>query len=700
MIGDSESERHGWSPMALVAAVCSLLPLWLSLYVAHPDVGSSLRFMAYVLAFNLLPGLSVMRRANVVSRDTSLLLLLALNLGIIANLFFVTVLWALDLLWLLPALPIIAGAALLLDRRRPGWGIPLVRWRGSRTAGSWVAIAFFLCLTGLLGTANVLAGDPGDGFSFHSAFQGILVRGLEQGWPPPNLLLPNMHLSYNYGAHLWVLGVAEITGLPIDALVARYAPVFLGMAAAAAMFVTGRQLLGLPGWAAGLAMMCAFWIVGIPPVAGAIFGTFMPFGATLLLSPFLAFTVFFVTLHVLVAESRRGLPARLLALFVLVFLATGARGVVPPLLICAVCFDLLWMWRIRGAFPRNEALHLTAMTAGFVGGLVVFFTLGSGFSGTGFLTVTGQPVTFLTSPDQYLLTLPHLLMGAGFSPLLAGLLGFAVIAVFQAGFLTPALPWGLRGATHRDGKAIRLMAGCGLAGICAVFLTTAPGYSHFSFLYFANACLSLLASRGLVSLLAGHGMTRTPARIPVLCGIAILMVVHLAQLRGPALNWLTVTAPRIAAGLIWPDAAREASPAAACRHTEDAALFADAIGEHGKPIVIFLPAVPTGSFYCETMWLVVGRPIQTVSNYALTFVPGRASDGLSGVLNARASHMAAAMGLSARGVLSVADILALRRTLDPATDVFVMADQALVPDNAEGVIAMGVTSRFKLWYIP
>ena len=105
-----------------------------------------------------------------------------------------------------------------------------------------------------------------------------------------------MPLSYNYAAHLWVLGAGRATGLPIDVLVARYTPVFLGGSAAALMMGFGRRVLGLPWWIAGLAVTCPFWIVGVPPVAAGIFGTFMPFGSTLLLSPFLAFLVFFVTI--------------------------------------------------------------------------------------------------------------------------------------------------------------------------------------------------------------------------------------------------------------------------------------------------------------------------------------------------------------------------------------------------------------------
>jgi hypothetical protein len=53
--------------------------------------------------------------------------------------------------------------------------------------------------------------------------------------------------------------------------------------------------------------MCPFWIVGLPPVAAGVFGTFMSSGGTLLLSPYLAFILFFAELaFVLEGQPTRG----------------------------------------------------------------------------------------------------------------------------------------------------------------------------------------------------------------------------------------------------------------------------------------------------------------------------------------------------------------------------------------------------------
>jgi AMMECR1 domain-containing protein len=79
----------------------------------------------------------------------------------------------------------------------------------------------FLCMTALLGMVYALTDDPGDALSYHFGFQGIIVRELEQDWPASNLLLPDLPRSYNYAAHLWVLGASRMAGLPPDMLVAH-----------------------------------------------------------------------------------------------------------------------------------------------------------------------------------------------------------------------------------------------------------------------------------------------------------------------------------------------------------------------------------------------------------------------------------------------------------------------------------------------
>ena len=175
-----------------------------------------------------------------------------------------------------------------------------------------------------------------------------------------------------------------------------------------------------------------------------------------------------------------------------------------PILLSALALRCFIAWRSDRAHLWQTSADLLAALAGFAAGLWFFFTLGSGFSGTGFIHFTGQPFTFLADPEQYLLLVPHLLMHVGFSKVAAGTVAFILIAVFQAGFLAPALPAQLTAMQRRtDPPAILLLASAA-AGIAAVFVTEAPGYSHFSFLYFANVSLALLGAKGLNVLVAGR----------------------------------------------------------------------------------------------------------------------------------------------------------------------------------------------------
>jgi hypothetical protein len=669
-----------------------------SLQAVHPSIGSVIRFSVYIFAFNLLPGLVVTPLLLPALRG-SLFLIFGLATGIAVNLLALTLLWFAGWtqgLWLLP----LASLAMLAS------GTLRIRLRdvfGQRIGGGgirWLAGTFFLCLTALLGMAHVLSGDPGDAFSYHFAFQAVIVRGLEQGWPPPNLLIPGLPWSYNYGAHLWVMGASRIAGLPVDILVARYTPVFLGAVAAAAMLGFGRRTLGLPWWLAVLAVMCPFWVVGLPPISAGVFGTFMPYGATLLMSPFLAIAVFFLELLVLLEGRPERGAWRFLILAALTFLATGARGVCAPILLCAVALRLFFAWRRSRAGAWQEFADLCAVAAGFASGLWLFFTIGSGFSGTGFIKVNGQPFDFLNDPHQYLLVVPHILTQLGLPKLVAGIAAFILIAVFQAGFLTPGLPMQIIAMRRRLQAPEILLLGSAIAGIAGVFMTEAAGYSHFSFLYFANVSLPLLGARGLHRLIGkgGWAMGHRFSLFACFGSVVLLALLQLAQLPWSTATWLAEHwlpgAIQLAAGQSAPT-----TEIATCRHDADADLFAQASRYGPDQIVMFLPRSPSGTFYCETFWLVARSPSQTISDYALTIPPGKADPAFDRILHLRQQHMNAALQRASGGVLSVPDVLSMAGTLPPGRPLLVLAEGSLVPYPRSALERIAANDRFTLWLV-
>src|SRR4029077_5892923 len=179
------------------------------------------------------------------------------------------------------------------------------------------------------------------------------------------------------------------------------------------------------------------------------------------------------------------------------------------------------------ALPRDHVTDLMALALGFLAGLWFFFTLGSGFSGTGFITFIGQPFTLLAGKPVF--PLPQLLMRHGMAVIPAGMIAFAVIALFQAGFLLPALPRQFAAMLREASESEVLLLGSAIAGIAAVFMTAAPGFSHFSFLHFSSIGLSLLGGRGLERMIS-----KREARTPwIRCAdlLAMLALVLLAGLQ-------------------------------------------------------------------------------------------------------------------------------------------------------------------------
>ena len=311
--------------------------VFVSLHAAYPSTVATAKFLGYLLVFNLLPGFVVTRLILPGAKEGGVYLIFSLGIGIITNALAITVLWSIGQLYFLFMLPVLAGGIAIMRVRKVSLTEQFADQKVERKGFCWILGTLFLCFTALLGVGFIYAGEYVKSYSFHSAFQGIIVRGLEFGWPPPNLLLPEVAWSYNYLVHLWLLGVKQTTGLPIDVLVTRYGPVLLGGASAALMLAFGRYVVGLVWWIAALPVICVYWVIGIAPISSGLFASFMPFGANLILSPFLGILVFFVTLAFILEErsAQRSYPfVRIATLGVLIFLATGARCMPPDLAFC------------------------------------------------------------------------------------------------------------------------------------------------------------------------------------------------------------------------------------------------------------------------------------------------------------------------------------------------------------------------------
>jgi hypothetical protein len=659
----------GWTALAFVG---------LAAIGVEPAVAAI--FLIYVAAFSLLPGIVVTRLLLPRLASPGTFLIYALSAGLTLDVLLFLPLWALGHSNLFRALPLVAAGALLLLSRR----LQLKRLLGGCIVGRReIGGALLLWATPLLTMGYLLTQDN----SSHFAFQGVIVRSLALGWPPPNLLLADVPLSYNYAAHLWLLAAHESTGLPVETLVARLGPVFFPGCAAAMLFAFGRFILGLPSWAAVLPVVGVFWVVGTPPIATGVFGTFIPLGAALIMSPALAFAVFlFILTLVIESLARRpgGEPWAGLAAGAATFVATGARGAAGPILLCAL--GLLWAASIRRVAFWGALLHLLAAGAGFAAALVVFFTVGSDFSGTGFVNFVGQPFTTLLAPNQHLFTVPGTLIGLGVPALAAAAVAFVLIAAFQAGFLTPAFFYRFASMV-REGpsNAELLLLGAGVAGAVAFSLTEAPGYGHVSFLQYANVSFSLLGALGLVSALQsriGSGVIGRGGwlRHPLVALTGALLLLHLSEVPASSLRWLGRGAVAGTVALLHPWEGRppgvEASASCEARES-DVNLMVAAWKEAADAVIV---EVPDGKVFlggCEDFWWTVLRPMQTINNYALVYLPGRARGHLRHVLARRAAHLAVAISKAREGVLATDDLVAVAATVQGGHPVFAIVPEGL-----------------------
>lgn len=702
--------------MLTYAAACSLQSLvrvfgtmglcfaiiFLGLHTLYPSTDAVIRFLGYVLIFNLVPGIVFCRHLLPGVKEAGVYVAFSLAVGIATNILVVTLLWVAGMLQYLFLLPAFAGALgiVRLCRSKPS---QLLEWSRVLSLPAWLFGSAFICFTALLGISYIFAGINAEvyteSYSSHAAFEGIIVRGLELGYPPTNLLFPSANWSYNYAAHLWILGVKLTTGLSIDVLVTRYGPAFLGGASAAVLLAFGRYVVGLAWWIAYLSVICVYWIVGIAPISGAVFASFMPFNANLILSPFVAFLIFFLTIAFVLERcdaTVRERYVRFVILLVLAFLATGARGVCTPVLLCGFVLGLtVSFWKGERRL-LSGGLDLVALMVGLGIGLHFFFTVGSSFSGTGTVKITGQPFTLLASQD--VLTLARMLIGWGFSAIPAGIVAFGMIAIFQASFLTPVLPISLARMRNNARDVDLLLLGCGIAGLSGFFLTTAPELSHISFLYFSNISFVLLGAKGLQLMVDDAGpkaFWRCRSGLACVVAIILLACLHLVQIPIGALTWIGKhwSESTVSVASLSPRPLPQLSP---CMRDDDAELFAQAGAISSSAIVI--PIYQTT--HCPAFWWVVRHPVHTLNIYLLQHVPGRAVDpSLQARILIQQQRMSHAWESAAMGVLAVPDIMALAETLTNHAPIFVMAPLVLSIEKTDRLQLVGRSDTFGLWRV-
>ncbi|AMJ62724.1 hypothetical protein AXW83_22670 [Bosea sp. PAMC 26642] len=507
--------------------------------------------------------------------------------------------------------------------------------------------------------------------------------------------MPGTAFSYHYGAHLWLLAAHQALDIPLDVLVARYGPHTLLTTCALSMFAFGQRYLRLPIWAAILALLTFFGTVGVPPTFGNAFAIFAPFSAALLLSPALAFIVFFATLAAGIELSRAkatpfGLDIAILA--ALSFVATGARSVAPPILIFAFGALLLRNAVCREPWDWRGAAHILGLTIGFAAGMYVFYGIGGDISGTGFVRIV-WPLSDLVDKDQFLFTVPVSLLAAGVPTAIAAVAAFVLMVVFQAGALTPGFFfWLIRRRCTSTRDAQFLLAAAGVAGIFAFSVTVAPGSSHVTFLQYTNICFCLLGALGFAQF-AQILHTPSPRRVAVAIGLSVpallLFIVQIREMPKGGLTWF-YTAPRAAWSVI---AGGKQVPPIKCSRPADSALLADPSVKSENAVVAFV--LPPS--YCQEFWWIVENSTRAINFYSLSFPPGKPVGVLQSIIRERYTRLLSAVNSSEKGVFPADDLTAIAKTLLPNKELFAIAKRGLVNGAGAPVPMIVANERFAIY---
>ena len=353
----------------------------------------------------------------------------------------------------------------------------------------------------IIAPINVLAMEGGPSVAYHAIVQAIAARSLAYGWPPESPFIGGLPLGSNYGLHLLLFSMSQLTGIPIRELVENGAQTLLVWLAIFSTICLGRHWLSLSLMASLAAATAAYLVVGFSPIALGWLGNAIPAAGIMTFSPLLGHVVFLSGGSLLVSSTREGdQNGKLLlsACFLLLgFSASFVRANSGALLASTSAAYWLYLVCLRRRVDLPPTLYTFLIGAGALAGIAV--TLGtpgvSSFSSVGFIQVSfGGGAQFLNSVPFIAIT--TLGKEAGFSPTASGILAFLVFTLFSAQFLSPLLWWRVCRSRRSIDEADAFLL-CGFTfGFVFTFLTEAPGGSQFVFQQTGIICACLVGARG------------------------------------------------------------------------------------------------------------------------------------------------------------------------------------------------------------
>lgn len=502
-----------WS--ALLVACVGLFPMawW---FGTSPS--TYLRYLAYVLAFDVVPGSLLYLALQGNGRRPAIgLSFLGWAIGLALE---TSIYWACDRTGLRAAFPFY-----------PAIVIPaLVIWLGAssrrlpRTACThhYRSPAFLLTLalpvlllSGPLFTRQL---------DWHLIFQSAIATSIQRGFPYEWFELVGMPLHYNYLFHSHLAGASAVTRVPVLELAGRSVPFLsLILCLGTTYFFAIRHYRSR--WIGILVVAQIFGVVGWQTIQTWYLGSGIPLSSALVLSTLVSFPIFFTTVSLASDALReRHFPRRpLLLILLLMWSLAGIRAAG----LVAFGFGVGFIALVRVVKARRSAVRPALLLACsllvFSSGLFVFYGAGSPYGTTGFMELVSGPWASFGRPFRSLAWFESL----GLPTYAAGIAAFLLCLLGQVTFLLPGL---LAAAILRSESRHGLdpfWVGTILCGGVFLFFTAASGHSHFTFMYYGHFGMAFLGAAGLLALLRAR---RFPAFRAISLALAgCLLLLHAAE---------------------------------------------------------------------------------------------------------------------------------------------------------------------------
>jgi hypothetical protein len=336
----------------LVVGLFALVGLIMARAVGY-EFNTVVGYLSYLALYVALPGSVAMYAVNRGPLSLARMFALALPTGFALEIFTFLGLAALGAKALYPWTPLIwVALAIGIRLGRREW--PVRVRLTAHHAGLCVGLGIAVLGTALMAASQMFAESPlADGLPTRAIFHDwvyLVSRAgvIKNNWPLDDPSLSGTPLQYHYFMMVHAAAVSWTTDIEISAVMLRLIFVPLGAVLVAQAYVLGRMVSRTPwgGVTAALLTVVASEVSFAPSYGEPMFlGLFVRW---LFVSPTFFFgMIFFGGLLIAIAHCARltRCTARhYIWLLLLGTAGTGAKGTMPPVLICALGLWVAWRW--------------------------------------------------------------------------------------------------------------------------------------------------------------------------------------------------------------------------------------------------------------------------------------------------------------------------------------------------------------------